>query len=370
MNILAQTLGSHFPFSELTPQHKEQVEYACLSYLFRVISSRDLTRVLRQHFGNRPVAEFRTKMFGNGYILQKLKPYLFELWKKGHRSKVRQFRLASRYGVERQDVVLSGHLDKMAPKLRKYSHKFVAPSGPTAMTAFIDEQYPELLTFCRKFVYKKMSFIISSTGLTVDDLSYECLSKGVQGLYLMYPCYLSKLHALNIMKRTIHNHGMNIINQYTTSSRQTLRLAADGSTFESMKLPLHALPNGVLGNKQATQDMFMSSMDGTSDWSSFRDVNTKVENAMDCSLILNKFKGKKQRFLTLLTGELDEKFSVFIREEHGIKISNDNWMNRCLSRGNVEPYIQASAEYVGVKPEQGIRFVKRLRRELNQRKAA
>ena len=81
----------------------------------------------------------------------------------------------------------------------------------------IERYVRDLQPWLGRFVGAKLRFIATTqrVGLTRFDLYNDLWIEAIKGYTLTYPAFASELHAINVMKRTMHNGGINLIQHYT-----------------------------------------------------------------------------------------------------------------------------------------------------------
>jgi hypothetical protein len=86
-----------------------------------------------------------------------------------------------------------------------------------------------LQVYTRRFVYMKLRFIMFSNSLEIEDITNDLLAKATEAYYASIP-FKPELHILNIMKRAIHNEGINLINYYGAAKRQRLMINPENTS--------------------------------------------------------------------------------------------------------------------------------------------
>lgn len=240
-------------------------------------------------------------------------------------------KLGRQWGVQLVDVRMLPLLTTQTMSyLRRLAKKF-----PALTLEKFDEAIVAIMrdtkVWLGKFVSKKLRFIVESQGLHRDDIEFELLSKGIQGLMVMYPCVETFLHATNVVKRVMHNQGINLIYHYTT--QKAGRLTKDGSgSFHSRVIAL--------------QDGYMKF-----------EIDHDPELRMDFGLAIHRYEGKRRQFLELLSGVYSAEFTAFL-VSNGHKVESNEDL---LGRSDVDKYIRLALEYLEVSVESGQKFLCSLR---------
>lgn len=182
----------------------------------------------------------------------------------------------------------------------------------------------KLHTWLAKFTYRKMRFLQSQRlGLTLEDLQQELLYKALQGFTLMWPYVESPLHALNVMKRTAHNHGINLIKHYTREK------------------------NSVLVSTESSTTSRMVSLDEIVDVAApARDDDLRI----DIANALKRYKGKKRLFIWLMAGRFSTRFSLWLGK------ANDELFERIA----IKNYLKKVVKWLDISMDAAQRFLHKL----------
>lgn len=264
-----------------------------------------------------------------GYVLKTVKAWMFYTIKlQSGRSQLG----ACEWRVHARDTRALANLDE---KTRKYverlGRKYSALS-PSQLEKAVDFCYRETQTWLGKFVSRKLRFIVQSQGLHRNDIENELLYKGLQGLYTMYPRVECKLHAVNVVKRVMHNQGINMIHHYT--SQKIGRLQSDSS--------------GAWHIRVVSIDELQ-----------FASVAAPEQSdlAVDLSLALYRYTGKRRTFIELLCGAYSERFTAWLGAA-GRRVETNEIL---YERLNTEEYVKLVLRYLNVSFEQGVKFMSELR---------
>lgn len=175
-----------------------------------------------------------------------------------------------------------------------------------------------------KFVVRKLRFLRQQrVGLDLDDIKHELLCMAIQGFNLTWPFFHSKLHAVNVLKRTAHNSGINMIKHYTRQKNSALM--PNGSVTESRLVSLDVLAD--VGRDDVIDEL-----------------------RIDFDKALSKYKGTKRRFLRLLRGEYSKEFSAWLNRE------NDEFFYKV----EFKTYLRNLTNWLGVRWSSAIKFLQNL----------
>jgi hypothetical protein len=346
-------------FLLLSRTDQSDILYSILLYMFRVSSSSDLTLVLKEKMGwsGQECIDFRQSFKVRGYIYRDLKLYIHARLTDS---------MVKVKGIKEEDQrMVSSVLRSKHPKAvwLKKRCKAYARNGYTAksvetMNSVLTNMTPVLKTHCAKFVSKKFRFLTQSGQLDKEDVIQGLIEFGLYAIYKAYPVIESSLHMTNIAKTAIHNRGINILKEQTTSSRSRVKKSEDG-TFVGTLLSLSAASimflDPAMQGRMSVCNSLMTGLDGRSveherpDYvDRRRDLETVVQG------LYEKAEPKDKKFLELLMGLADKKFSEWLGSP------NDEFMIKT----DRKIYVEKVREYLRIPREKARQFFINLRSEL------
>lgn len=90
---------------------------------------------------------------------------------------------------------------------------------PSEMTKRCSVFFQNNELFIKKFVLRKHRFIMKYFNLDASDIICDLRIAAIRAAYKAAPFYESQAHLENIMRRSVHNYGINLIERYTTKKR-------------------------------------------------------------------------------------------------------------------------------------------------------
>lgn len=315
-----------------------------VQYIFRSLNYRSFgARLTKLAGGQRPnvkaVVEALSK---SGLIMKTLKCWI--LYSVKNKLGVRDTTvLAKQWGLTPYDAsALTTRLQtRTLMYLKQLCRKYSALT-PDMMDKHVISIKEDVKTWLGKFVSKKLRFIYQSQGLERGMIESELFCRGIQGLYQMYPCVDSYLHAVNVVKRVIHNQGINMIHHYTTEKMG--RLVRDDKGLFTAR---------VVGLDEA-QLNFIAAPPDVSDI------------GLDLRRMRGQYTGKKRTFLELLCGTYDEAFTAFLRDTtHPTLDTNEELLEKLPTN----TYMELILAFLKVSVAQGQQFLVDLRFRLNDYKS-
>lgn len=347
-NSIERHIAKHYKNFRRLPKTKRRILVdATIRYAFRTINAKDYEATFRAVTEHKiRLIELRRSLLSDGYVMKNLKMYLYYAHT-NRRTDLKDVEKAFR--VKLRDR----HLYKtLLPETRRQLDEFKR-KGFKAMTLYgFDEScvlaLKKVKNFTRKFVNRKMKFIMTSDSQETHDIAAHLEMNGLQALMLYYPAFETMEHLINIMKRTIHNTGINYIEKHTSAKRGRLSRDAAG-VFTAKVVPLHS----VAVEKELSTIENGTLIDGSrEDTFSLR---------MTVEKLLAKFSDKRQQFLQLMMGHYSEEFSRYLREAGLSTLDNDLLWERAQ---DLEEYIQHTLDFLGVSYSTGDKFVSHLRKVL------
>lgn len=306
---------------------------AAIMYLFRGFNYKSFGTRLAKLSGTKPnVRAITDSISKNGSTIKSVKLWMFYVIK--HKLSYKEsLALARKWDVSLRDVRAFKNISKPTlAYIRKLARKYVAltlEKFDVNTVAIINETK----VWLGKFVSRKLRFIVQSQGLDRRDLEHELVFKGIQGLMMMYPCVDSYLHATNVVKRVIHNQGINMIHHYT--SQKIGRLQVDGAgAFHSKVLSLNDAQLNVIVGSEGNNDM-----------------------RIELSRLLSKYTGKRKRFIELLCGDYSKAFTNFLIQA-GYKVETNEEL---LDKLKTNDYVKLALRYLNVNIKAGHKFLQELR---------
>jgi len=308
-----------------------------LRYVFRLDDSRRFSVNIKELGVTHSPKKIRLRIQRSGKLLKNHKLFTYASVKyAGIPGKIFEVR-----DHEVDNLLKSLHTDK---NLHHYL-KSLTPKYPPLLLAGMDNLVQDVLTdknfdvFTKKFIHRKMKFIMQSTGTALEDIQQDLFSWATYSIYRAYPKIESPIHAINIAKQAAHNRGINYIIESTSQSRQRLVKNADG-TFSSKNVPLHSLLT-VNGSKETLS--YGNALTAGINGRSMEGVRiSSYDSGLDFKISYTKFCGKlslkMQDLMKLWSGVYDEKFSKTLG------VDNDEWYNHLQPK----EYLTRCSEYVGV----------------------
>ena len=282
----------------------------CLRYVFGLINKRQINKEVS--LKERKVVD---QILSDGYFLKNCKLYTYKVLKdkRAHYQK---------YGITRDDA-------RCLRSCAKYLVD-VDTSWPAIPISEIDSYVNTLLSnkidvYMGKFITKKLSFLVKSYGLTYHDIKTDMIFSGINAIYKSYPKFESKLHAINIAKRAIHNTGMGLISYNTKSCRNQLYRDQDG-LFQSKVRELSTV--AALPIEDNKEELVM---------------HKSIELLISSNTLLNE---QGQRFIRIAAGKYDADFSQFLG------IDNRDYIEQC----KYSLYLRKLRKYFGLSIEETEEF--------------
>lgn len=312
-------------------------EYSLL-YLFRGCWSSDLTQTFRKWDSEFQISPYRSELTHSGYMLQNVKFWLFT------------GKIQKGFKIHREDKVLldvcasSSRIQKQLASLRE-EYKAVPLNK---VHQFLHDSYPEVHKYSTRLVHAKLSFIVKSFNLEAQDLVTDIMAEGLRSFYLTYPGLESKEHGIRLLKRSIHNHAINLIHSFTAQKRK--RLISTKTGYASQVLSWEDYISKDVSNP-----------DGTSDCVDLvvKEVHKTSDLKMSVETLLSRVGEMEVKAMRLLMGDVDQKFTAFLMDEGYL---DEDETNEDLSED--DEYVSLVWEFLGLKGNRRKQFIRQLKQGL------
>lgn len=197
----------------------------------------------------------------------------------------------------------------------------IGSNNPTAdregVMKIFHDAYESVLRYVKGLVYAKMRFIVKSENLEFQDLHNEVMAKVYTSLVSLVPTTECFEYIVNYMKRSAHNHVINMIKAATTQKRGRLI---------------------NVGKDKYNQNQFSMLCSSFSQLNLIDDEGNPAEiDSADNSFATFELKysihevvagfdrkPRKQRFITILMGQDDAEFTQWLKQKSLARDSEDH----------------------------------------------
>ena len=176
----------------------------------------------------------------------------------------------------------------------------------------------DLVTYTRKFIYRKFSFIMKSYGKELEDIENTLLSNALYGLQRSYPRFEHVGHGIAIAKTLVKRSGINYIQELTTQKQNQLIHDQERNTYSKTTVSLDAMVDGT-GQFLSADGTFVHRsllVVGLAGANTFGQLPWDTLHALKELVNSNKLKAKQRQFLRLMMGDYSEEFSTFLGAEN------------------------------------------------------
>lgn len=346
---LSTALEKTFHLERNTEQH-DQLYIACLKYILKKINARGFKANLKEILGTTD-DQFRLNLVESIYILRNLKAYVIRL-STGEQVRGKQFEIAAKDILTCNRDAVGDFIDSL-----HFEQKVIdRVTNLAQLDRRLQSLIPELQTFCKNYVMRKLLFVLRSCNYELHDLTGEMICKAIISYYHTSTECRSRLHTLNFLRNSCKNHGTNMISFFTTKKRS--RLVKVGENQFSLTI---VSENQMKPNQQGEdQDPNYENLSITEDRSNDVLLQLSVQKVItDLNQPDVKNGAKKIEFIKLLMGHYDKKFSEFLHSK-GIPMSNDEYIDKVKP----ERYSELVAEYLKFDRVGYYRLMRQLRKKL------
>ena len=334
-NHYMKTLPNYW---NLNAETKNQIARNSVDYIFKLSNATQFKNNLKILANTDIVMPAQKTLISKGNITKDLKVYLMQ-------------RCA---GVKADKI---GESSKIFNLLSDTQIKNLTQLSKTAILnkSELDNLILKCLDNCRvytiKFVKHSMTFLIRTGEHSLEDMCNLFLLEGLQSLLFVYPRFENELHATNIMKATIHNVGQNYIETHTRLKRN--RYDENGMMKVDSFTGIDSETNSITEKTFSTEDSLGRL---------YTKDNTEISQLESAVVELSsKFKGTKLRIISLLSGNYDKEFTLYLNSRGTTKFPNDDYFE--IAKPN--RYNKLVFEYVGYSKERAERFLCKLKKSLS-----
>lgn len=269
-------------------------------YLCRAIDTKEFREHIKPLVTN--FTELKAELRANGYLHLNLKTWVFYCIKNGLKPKQAKLQMRH-FDVKYSDyeVLCSIMKDKDSRELFEKFDKYKAHTL-TRYKQLLADTFSKCEYYAVRFVNTKLVFLTMGSFLTKEDLTSELMMKAYDALLLQYPCIESKLHHENICRRAIHNFGLNTLYFYNGKGRANLMNNGDG-TFTTTSYHYQGVQLEDSNNSDVVLDYHTSSSD-------------ESDKGISLDQLLKQYSGKERRFINMLAGNYDIKFSKYLSKRN------------------------------------------------------
>jgi len=281
-----------------------------LLYLFRGCMQTDVRSWLEENSVDFDFLTWRKALHRNGALLKNVKVFTYAKFC-GFKTNLADYEFSAE---ESRAVNLALKNPDLVARLTEYRDEKRHPLGLRLYDRYLAEALTsaDLDLYLRKFIRKKMSFLVRSYGLSASEIKADLLSFALFTLLKSYPKFDDLGHMTAIAKTAVKRRGVNLIKEQTTQKRQRLIHNADGSytatnvTTSTAAGNMVSDPGSVATQGDVTSSYLVTGLDGK--------VQSAWEQAFSLKqlLVSGQITQKQRRFLSLLLGQPCQEFSDWL----------------------------------------------------------
>lgn len=350
---LSRRISATFGLHEDSVHHKMVFQHSVV-YALRRLSAAGVVEKIKHYVPRsqfKAIGEYRMEITQSAYLLLNLRALAVHLCHYGKDKPLKQ--LAEHYEVCRDDALM---LMRVLPNLQatcKFDEKVVRRvTNIGLIQRRLSQIVPEIQRYCRGFIRKKLSFVVKSHNIETSDLETELLCKAISTYYWSTIDGKSKLHTLNSLRTSCHNHGTNMIQYFTYQKRA--RMVNCNGQFLLTEMSESQLG---LGEGQSYTDLSVSA---TPDHSEHLILQVSVGKLM----VKYSNSSKRLNFLRLMMGSVDDRFSHWLRSVKNIRVSNDVLYDNLMRSKGLHRYLKLVSEFLEVSEANVHKFLSQLKQDL------
>lgn len=276
---------------------------------------------IREVFNAKSVAfdflSWRRQLHSNGDLLRNGKIFLYH-----HACGLSPN--SSTFGLTRRENIWLRQALEFEPLVKRLNFLFRSEHRPPMSLSSFDDFSRDVLTsqdyktYVRRYIHKKMSFLVASYNVTFKELESDLISWSHFALLRAYPRFDDVGHGIAIAKTIAKRRGVNLIKTLTAQKNNQLITKADGSC-ERVAVSLSNIADGsgqflTADGTFLHRSMLVVGMNGLSSAADSVGWDTLLSIK---ELISSKSLTPAQRyFLALMVGTPDQDFSDFLGSEN------------------------------------------------------
>lgn len=330
----------------ISRQQKVDLYGHLMLYVFRGCVQADVRSWLQESglFETFDFLKWRRSLHKNGALLRNVKIFTY--------SRHCNYPVSpSEYELDRKElhaINLACEFSPLRDKLDEYYNDRRHPLGLELFDRFLGKALSnsDIEGYTRRYISKKMSFLICSYGESARDIRSDLMSSAIYTIQKTYPRFDDLGHMIATAKSAIKKRGVNFIKEHTTQKRQKLIQNSDG-TYQKNTVAFSSTGSGVsdpgsqeTGGQQAIASSYLvTGLDGLVQSSWERTFALKQLRESD------RITNKQKTFLSLLLGEPCPNFSAYLGMPNDVAIEtveHSEYLEDVCSFLVVEPW-KASA---------------------------
>lgn len=228
------------------------------------------------------------------------------------------------------------------PEIQRTLSKFQSPPYTVEEVQLLERRAvcnKEVMTYMGKFIFRKMSFLIKSYGVSKEDLVETMQERAIHNLRINYPNWKTNGEMLAMAKSAIANSGHNIINYYSAEKRAKLT-----TTNQAVEVSLDAMQDVAGDSYEYTALVYSDVWDkGLSEMEARVSVDSLLAKTADSP--------PRNLFLRVLAGRYDEGFSEYLGGDNTFYADEESF----------EKLLKKACCYMNITVTRGERFLRSLR---------
>jgi hypothetical protein len=326
-----------------------------LLYVFRGINQSEIRQNFRRLSVEFDFLSWRRRLHTNGLLLREAKIWVYSRFldptfaSKGFGLSIREGNL----------LKLSLEFKPLRSRLQVLHKKEARdPLSISQVENFCGEVLAsrDYLVYVRKYLYKKMGFLVNSYGVTYKELESDLISWSLYALLRAYPRFDDVGHGIAIAKTVAKRRGVNLMKAMTAQKNNQLITDKNGAC-QQVSIPLSSIldGSGQFLSEDSTfvhRSFLVVGINGLSQ--AAEGVGWETLQSIKSLKTSSKFTETQRRFLHLMLGEPDADFS----SELGVP--NDEYIHKVP----YTLYKDKVCEYMALRPELADRFLQNLKPHL------
>ena len=213
----------------------------------------------------------------------------------------------------------------------------------------------DLVTYTRKFINKKMNFIMKSYNMELEDLENTLKAYALYGLQRSYPRFEHVGHGIAIAKTVVKRSGINLIQELTTQKQNALLHDRATDSYSKTTVSLDGIADGTgqfltADGTFVHRSLLVVGLGGANNdslsWDTLHSLKQLCNNS--------RLKAKQRQFLNLMLGNYNEGFSTWLGQSN----------NELLEEVPYNSYMNKVCNFLLIPTDAACRFLSGLKPQL------
>ena len=349
----------------LLPSQKIKIGNSLVNYVLKVEDFNTATKKIRNITSPQERFFLRIKALDTFNLSVRYKHAVYYLIDKRITDYKTKLQVFEHFGLGKYDLAFFNQIKEDNLMSIKFKSKLICE--PITLPEDVTKECSEVLNridgYINRYVYKKLRFILTSNNLEPHDIINELKAKAVQTFFFS-TLFMSPEHRLNLVKRSLVNHGTNLIYYYTTQAHGRLRNNKDG--FENLCQSLTATNSSgqQYDDYNLSKSLYYSVDIVAQKHGIMSNDASSINSRLTVMKMMETYEGKQKKFIQLLCCmQDDKKFIDFFNRKWTNARNQFNSLDDIFDHIG-DDYIECIKEYLGIDKKRAKMYIKDIKKDL------